>query len=567
MFRKIILTLILFLLTVSFCFGQASALRDYVGLISISYHPDIVDIMKKFQKSLENKGYSKDARAIDVYLQGLRGSGFVYVAPDGSCYILTNEHVVTHADTLSITFEKQDGAKTTYDNLKVFYVDEETDLAILSFNDGAKPFTRGLSFNTAAAEEGSTVFAAGFPALGPTAAWQYTQGIISNAAVRLPKNSDSDEVIGPFIQHSAQVDPGNSGGPLLVARQGVPTNHAVIGINTLSARWRQAANYAIPIDQVNAFLAVALKNESVNEQEVLAKKVDSFVKGLGVNRAVYHHIAEYISNGCVGTNAEHAIVELVDKGGRTVIQDIDNVFSNSPVDGMRIAVAWLIENTMRAKSTSIRASVESIDANDKGGFTVSFNVNGQTVKSEWVKEYGIWRLETYGEVVSGNKAMVEDKKKRMEQSYALVTDYVAIISGGYFYSFENGSGINLSLSILSPFYVGFQANIGFEDEYFQVGVYTGYFHPIRLTSVAFMPYGQIGGGPISTKQSKANEDEYGIFDFAIGLNLQAGLMMAFSGAPRLIGKVYYQYHYIFIKDDMKSIKDHQAIGLSIGYGF
>jgi len=236
--KFIALAIVLFFWSVTFCFGQAGALRDYVGLLSIHYHPDVIAYMGKFKASFEKKGYTNAAKAIDNYLKGLSGTGFVYVAADGTCYVLTNEHVVTQSESLSVTFEKQDGSKTVYDRLKVLYVDEEKDLAILVFDAGIKPFARGLSFAAKTVDEGADIFAAGFPGLGNTAIWQFSRGNVSNASVRLPKSSDSDEIIGPYIQHTAQIDPGNSGGPLLVAAQGVQTGYAVVGINTLSANSR-----------------------------------------------------------------------------------------------------------------------------------------------------------------------------------------------------------------------------------------------------------------------------------------------------------------------------------------
>ena len=166
MVRRSIITVLLFLFAGSLCFGQAGALRDYVGLLSIKYHADAVAYMGKFKESFEKKGYSNAAKAIDNYLKGLSGSGFIYTTPDGTPYVLTNAHVVAQSESLSITFQKQDGSKTIYENLKVLYVDEEKDLAILVFDDGVRPFTQGLSFNTEPTDEGWDVFAAGFPGHG-----------------------------------------------------------------------------------------------------------------------------------------------------------------------------------------------------------------------------------------------------------------------------------------------------------------------------------------------------------------------------------------------------------------
>lgn len=550
----------LFLFAGILCFGQASALRDYVGLIKINYHSDVIELMNKFKSNLEKRGYSKDAKAIENYLQGISGSGFVYVAADGSCYILTNEHVVSQADSLSVTFERTDGAKTTYDGLKIFYVDEDKDLAILYFENGIKPFTQGLSFNITPPEEGSTVFAAGFPGMGNTAAWQYSQGIISNANIRLQKYADSDELFGPFIQHTAQVDPGNSGGPLLVAKQGVPTNHAVIGINTLSARWRQAANYAIPVDQINVFIASALSSEPVDERQLLAKRVDEFIKGLGANKYVYDHIAEYLSNGCTATNAEYAIYELLEKAPRAVIQDIDRIFSTNPVDGMNAAVAWYIENSMRPRTGDIKISLDSIDTNDLGNFVVSFNVNGSIVKSEWVKEYGVYRLNTYGDIATGEKSRMESRLRTIEQNQALKTNYILFLTAGYSNVFDYGSALNLSLNLgIRPFTYGLELHSVLGDtKYSNIATDVGIMIPIRLKIIAITPFGGIGTGAIFTRETV---DSLG---FTINLSLRGGLMFTTSAVPGLFLRAYYTHN--FTVKIISNLPNHGILGFSAGFG-
>jgi serine protease Do len=565
--RRIFLAFVMFFLAATLCFGQASALRDYVGLISIHYHPDVVAYMGKFKETFEKKGYANAAKSIDNYLKGLSGTGFIYVASDGTCYVLTNQHVIAQSESLSITFEKQDSSKTTYDRLKVHFVDEEKDLAILVFDAGVKPFPRGLSFNARAVDEGVEVFAAGFPGLGNTLVWQFSRGNVSNSSVRLPKSSDSDETIGPYIQHTAQIDPGNSGGPLLIAAQGVPTNYAVIGINTLSARWRQAANYAIPADQVRTFIDTALSKQPVNDKELIAKKVDDFVKGLRVNKAVYDHISRFLSNSCTASNAEYAISELLEKGSRSVLEDIDRTFANNPAAGMNAAVAWHIENSMRFKSGAIKISMDSINPNDKRGFEVVFNVNDKLVKSEWVKEYGVWRMDTYGDLAVGGKNLLSEKERKKAQDKALRTDYDFAISAGYANVFDYGSAFHAAFKISSPFSYGFDLFYGLDDkEYFQLGMNMGPSYPIRLNTFALIPFGEFGLAYTNTKESKIPEDEFG-FGFAICVPLKGGLMFTFAKAPGLFGRVFYQYNLVFVSDEKEIIKKHSAMVVSIGYGF
>ena len=571
MFRRAALTLMLFLLTGTFCFGQAGALRDYVGLISIRYHPDAVAYMGKFKEAFEKKGYTNAAKAIDNYLKGLSGSGFVYVHPDGTCYILTNQHVVAQSESLSITFEKQDGAKTTYERLKVLHVDEEADLALLVFDAGVKPFAQGLSFGKEPADEGWDVFAAGFPGLANTAIWQFSRGTISNAAARLPKSSDSDETMGPYIQHTSQIDPGNSGGPLLIAKQGVPTGYAVIGINTMSAYRRQAANYAIPMDRITTFIDTALGKEPVNERELIARKVDDFIKGLKANKAVYDHISKFLSNGCTASNAEYAISELLDKAPRLVLEDIDHTFSNDPVQGMSAAVAWYIESSMRSKSGSIGISLDSISSNDKGGFDVTFNINDKPVKSEWIKEYGVYRMDIYGDIVTGDKSLIDQKKKKKAQDKALRTDYVFAVSAGYAYVIDYGSAFTAAMMFGTPFTYGLDFIYG-QEGYLQIGFNLGYVHPIRLKKVGIMPFATAGLSYISTKfsrdASKGWLNSYGDdeppFGFGLGFSLKAGLMFTTAAVPGLFGRTFYNYNVTFMNSNLKNT---HIIGIAIGYGF
>ena len=571
--RRLLLSFVLIFLAGSLCFGQAGALRDYVGLISIRYHPDVVAYMGKFKDAFEKKGYSNAAKSVDNYLKGLSGSGFTYVALDGTCYVLTNEHVVAQSDSLSVTFEKLDGSKTTYDRLKVLFVDEEKDLAILVFNDGIKPFTQGLSFSAVQAEEGGDIFAAGFPGLGNAAIWQFSRGTVSNAAARIPKSSDSDETIGPYIQHTAQIDPGNSGGPLLVAVQDVPTGYAVAGINTLSAYRRQAANYAIPVDQVKAFITAALSKEPVNERELIALKVDDFMKGLKANKAVYSHIAKFISNNCTASNAEYAISELLDKATRSVLEDIDDTFTNDPVNGMNAAVAWYIENLMRSKSGSIKISLDSINPNDKGGFSVAFNVNDAIVKSEWIKEYGVYRMDTYGDMVTGNKTLLEDKQKKKERDKALRTEFGAGIGAGYAYVFDYGSAFNASLIFAGtkPFLWDIDFIFG-QKGYIQIGFDAGLFFPIRMNSFAISPFGTVGFHYVSTKASRDAADKWGSsfgnnddpFKFGFALPLKAGLMFTTSAVPGLFGRVFFSYNIAFFNSN---IDNTPIFGAGVGYAF
>jgi hypothetical protein len=321
------------------------------------------------------------------------------------------------------------------------------------------------------------------------------------------------------------------------------------------------------VAQVRTFIDTALSKQPVNERELIAKKVDDFVKGLKANKAVYEHISKFLSNNCTASNAEYAISELLEKASRSVLQDIDRTFTNDLVAGMNAAVAWNIENSMRSKSGTIKISLESINPNDKSGFDVTFNVNDKIVKSEWIKEYGVYRMDTYGELAAGGKNLLDQKEKKKAQDKALRTDYDYAISAGFTSVFEYGSALHAALRISSPFTYGVDLFYGLGDkEYFKFGMSFGFNIPIRLNTFAVMPFIEGGMAYTSSEESKMGSAFDG-FGFAISIPIKGGLMFTSSKVPGLFGRLFFERNIIFLDDRNKSIKNHDIIGLSIGYGF
>lgn len=155
------------------------------------------------------------------------GSG-VIVSPDG--YILTNNHVVGHADEIHVAL--MDKREFT---AKVVGKDPKTDLALIKI-DTKQPLPYASLGNSSRAEVGDWVLAIGSPfGFNLTV----TSGIISAKGRALGGNYDN------FIQTDASINPGNSGGPLF------DTNGRVIGINTAiysSTGSNAGIGFAIPID-------------------------------------------------------------------------------------------------------------------------------------------------------------------------------------------------------------------------------------------------------------------------------------------------------------------------------
>jgi serine protease Do len=155
------------------------------------------------------------------------GSG-VIVTKDG--YILTNNHVVDHADEIKVSLT--DGRDFT---AKVIGRDPHTDLAVVKID--AKDLPAAVLGDSDKIDIGDRVLAIGNPfGIGQTV----TSGIVS-AKGRFGMDSGAD--YEDFIQTDAPINPGNSGGAL------VDVDGRLIGINTAilsRSGGNQGIGFAVP---------------------------------------------------------------------------------------------------------------------------------------------------------------------------------------------------------------------------------------------------------------------------------------------------------------------------------
>ncbi|WP_168210803.1 trypsin-like peptidase domain-containing protein [Persicimonas caeni] len=156
-----------------------------------------------------------------------QGSGFI-VDEDG--YVLTNNHVVADADTVTVILHNGDSYPA-----KVVGTDEKTDIALVKIK--AKTKLPAVELGTSSdLKVGQWVVAIGNP-FGLD--YSVTAGIVS-AKGRNIGHGPYDN----FIQTDASINPGNSGGPLF------NMNGEVIGVNTAIIRGGQGIGFAVPIDMV-----------------------------------------------------------------------------------------------------------------------------------------------------------------------------------------------------------------------------------------------------------------------------------------------------------------------------
>ena len=169
------------------------------------------------------------------------GSGFL-IHSDG--YIVTNDHVVAGERQISVTQFKGSGAKMTkqnFDNVKIVASGGNLDLALLKIEGQDEKFkfpfvTLGSSTDL---KQGERVFAIGSP-LG-------LERSVSEGIVSLRNRIISDRL---HVQTTAEISPGNSGGPLFNYRG------EVVGVNNMKvvAQGAEGLGFSIPVDSLKNFL-------------------------------------------------------------------------------------------------------------------------------------------------------------------------------------------------------------------------------------------------------------------------------------------------------------------------
>jgi S1-C subfamily serine protease len=157
--------------------------------------------------------------------RGGAGSGVV-VTPDG--YLLTNEHVVQRVREARVTFV--DGRSVP---AVVTGRDAATDLAVLRAQAGALPYAELASGQRL--RPGQLVVAVGNPF-----GFESTVSAGVVGALGRSLRSRHGRLIEGVVQHSAALNPGNSGGPL------VDAHGHVTGINTAIIAVAQGIGFAIP---------------------------------------------------------------------------------------------------------------------------------------------------------------------------------------------------------------------------------------------------------------------------------------------------------------------------------
>ena len=168
------------------------------------------------------------------------GSGFL-IHSDG--YVITNDHVVAGERQVSITqfrLAKGELIKENYDNVRIVATGGNVDLALLKIEGHSnKVFPTVPLGSSQEVRQGERVFAIGSP-LG-------LERSVSEGIVSLRNRIIQDRL---HIQTTAEISPGNSGGPLFNYRG------QVVGVNNMKvvSTGAEGLGFSIPVRALKTFL-------------------------------------------------------------------------------------------------------------------------------------------------------------------------------------------------------------------------------------------------------------------------------------------------------------------------
>jgi S1-C subfamily serine protease len=266
---------------------------------------------------------------------GAIGSGVII---DGRGYIVTNNHVVDGAQSMTVTL--YDGS-----NLQAQLVgtDPADDLAVIKITPPSKGLTVANIGDSSKLAVGQDVMVIGNP-LGITQT--ITNGIVS-ALGRSVSEGQGGAIIPNAIQTDAPINPGNSGGAL-VDMQG-----NLVGIPTLTAidpEFNTPANgvgFAIPSSRVATIVPQIISTGSVTHTGRAALGVEvadvdanlAAQDNLSVNQGAY--VASVVQNGAAaaaGIQAGDVIVQ-VNSTPVTVSQSLGEALaSHNPGDTVAVHI-------------------------------------------------------------------------------------------------------------------------------------------------------------------------------------------------------------------------------------
>lgn len=462
-----------------FCLTIFADIRDAVCVVRPNYEEKILQFMDDAADEISKAGYSDIAELFEKAKDGVFGSGFFIRGQNKKIYVLTNYHVAAYASSLSLEIENIDGAKIKIENCPVVAIDEELDLAIAEVED--KRVKSFLDFADKLPSDGADVWSAGYPGLGGKPLWQLGKGTVTNSKARLSNIVDPKKSF--FIQHSAPIDSGNSGGPLLIKSPNSPEGYEVIGINSAKAVFRQSTNFAIPATSIKNFINGRVFGGSEKSENNLKLALDEFAEAcknfkIDKDEQKNEEILKRLRKIAIYISEDYAINEGLD-AYKTALRKAPRLFRaeilaasilGNPINGIRTALAYEIYTSIKPEENSYRpeTSIE-LKSLKNTGKNYEFVLYDEAAKSKfftvWKNNHNFWQIEASNLNSSPEKKSSEKAAKKEKQN-----------TGASFISIEE---IPTRMRIYAS-YIGLKKDTGWAS-----GFSLGYLYSFKYVEIGF----------------------------------------------------------------------------------
>ena len=235
------------------------------------------------------------------------GSGIIVSQDEDNIYIATNNHVVSGAETLTITFNDGEAVEGTIKG-----TDSSCDLAVVSVAiKDIKDDTLSQIKVATLGDSDATVVGEAAIVIGNAMGYgtSVTNGIISAKDREVSITDDDGNVVtNSLLQTNAAVNPGNSGGALLNAKG------EVIGIVSakLAEESVEGMGYAIPISYAWNIIQQMVDNDVVSELEASYLGIAGRDITSEMSEQYNIPVGVYVAQVVAGSGAEAAGIETED---------------------------------------------------------------------------------------------------------------------------------------------------------------------------------------------------------------------------------------------------------------
>ncbi len=416
------ITFIIVMLTGSVALGASP--RKSIAIIECTPNKKFESALDNISSSFSENGYDDISKYMNSLKNGWKGTGFVVKDSYGQYYLFSNKHVLGDSEKISISFNESRRKFSFFHKDAIIFEDRHLDIAMIVLPRNMGKFN-ALPLYTRNVDDGSEIFAAGYPDLLGRPTWQLSKGVVTNFSTAVPSIVDPGRC--KLIQHSAAIDPGSSGGPLLRKNRGTG-RWSVVGVSAFTIIGRQDTHFAIPAKKVRDLINLYKskkrsrknRNEVRKELSLFMKDFNEQLKSNSWNSSKAHR---FVSISMTAEKGWNSIIQLFNESKEEFLAEMKVRFESlSFFDAMRECVSWSIWYNFRShldgeNKTSKFKKWKTLPVTSSEGTTATaiIEVDKTPHEVQLVYERGHWYVNSFEfEIEKEPKIVKENEEQEFE---------------------------------------------------------------------------------------------------------------------------------------------------------